>query len=121
MADPFPCAFLLLVGVLFTCGFRRDYPNELPELNYRALRGVTSKQLKELTEKVEAQAQELLGMQMLFPLAQVVKDWLDEKNMDNISKQKEASRAKDELEAEKEKEVRSTELSGRFPNPLLPT
>lgn len=75
-------------------------------MNFRTLRGVTSKQLKELTEKVETHAQELLGMQMLFPLAQLVKDWLDEQNMDNISKQKEASRAKDELEAEQEKEVR---------------
>lgn len=113
--------FLPSVGILFTCGFRKDYPNEPPEMNFRTLRGVTPKQLKVLTEKVETHAQELLGMQMLFPLAQLVKDWLDEQNMDNISKQKEASRAKDELEAEKEKEVRSSperfELSAKTPQP----
>ena len=91
---------------MFSCSYRKDYPNEVPEMSIRSLRGVNSKQLKELTEKMDSQAQELLGMQMLFPIAQLVKDWLDEQNMDNISKQKEAMRAKDELEIEKEKEVR---------------
>jgi N-acetylglutamate synthase-like GNAT family acetyltransferase len=71
----------------------------------RPLKGVTSKQAKELMERLDEQAKELIGMQMLFPLAQFVKDWLDEQNTDNLSKQKDAARAKDELEIEKEKEV----------------
>ena len=71
----------------------------------RPIKGVTSKQAKELLEKLEEQAREMLGMQMLFPLAQFLKDWLDEQNTDNLARQKEAARAKDELEIEKEKEV----------------
>ena len=74
----------------------------------RPLRGVTSKQSKELLDKLDEQAKEMVGMQMLFSLAQYLKDWLDEQNTDNLAKQKEAARAKDELEIEKEKEVRDS-------------
>lgn len=101
-------ALLALVGAMVTLTFKKDYPNEGPEMSLKPLKGVTSKQSKELMEKLETQAQESLGMPMLFALTQTVKDWLDEQNMDSISKQKEAAKAQDELEMEKEKEVRFT-------------
>lgn len=102
--------FFPSVGLLFEITFRKDYPNELPDMMVRPLRGVTSKQSKELLDKLDEQAKEMLGMQMLFSLAQYLKDWLDEQNTDNLAKQKEAARAKDELEIEKEKEVRHSVL-----------
>jgi N-acetylglutamate synthase-like GNAT family acetyltransferase len=99
---------------VFEVTFRKDYPNELPDMMVRPLKGVTSKQTKELMEKLQEQARELIGMQMLYPLAQFLKDWLDEQNTDNLAKQKEAARAKDELEMEKEKEVRKRYFTGLF-------
>lgn len=96
------------VGLSLEVTLRKDYPNEIPDLMVRPLKGVTSKQAKELLEKLVEQARELVGMQMLYPLAQYLKDWLDEQNKDNLSKQKDAAKAKEELEIEKEKEVRAS-------------
>lgn len=77
------------------------------------------------------QAKELIGMQMIFSLSQTLKarscdfvlpsadcrnrfwliltiqDWLDDQNMDELTKQKEKDRAKEEVELEKEALVRS--------------
>lgn len=94
------------VGLVYEITYKSGYPNVLPDMMVRPLKGVASKQAKELLDKLSEQANDMLGMQMLYPLAQFLKDWLDEKNTDSLTKQKDAARAKDELEAEKEREVR---------------
>lgn len=108
-----------LVGLSLEVTLRKDYPNEIPDLMVRPLKGVTSKQSKELLEKLVEQAKELVGMQMVFPLAQYLKDWLDEQNKDNLAKQKDAAKAKEELEIEKEKEVRSAPSASQTPSSRL--
>jgi hypothetical protein len=129
------------VGLVLEVTYTDDYPNEVPRLSVRSLKGISSKLCRELQDKIMATAQELVGMQMIYNLAQELKvrswdsifmhrkklhlrryeidvcpklkltsfvsqDWLDEQNMDELTKQKEKDKAKEEVEIEKEAAVR---------------
>eukprot|EP01112_Ceratiomyxa_fruticulosa_P015740 TRINITY_DN4670_c0_g2_i1.p1 TRINITY_DN4670_c0_g2~~TRINITY_DN4670_c0_g2_i1.p1 ORF type:complete len:227 (-),score=42.72 TRINITY_DN4670_c0_g2_i1:40-720(-) len=80
------------VAINLEITYTKDYPNEVPIIRVRGKRGVNSTIEKELQEKVTKQAEESLGMAMVFTLAQTIKDWLDENNQEEeeVEEEKEA-------------------------------
>lgn len=76
------------------------YPNELPKFSLEDTFGLDDDQLAEVEQKVLRQAEEDLGSPMVFNLATVCKEWLDDHNVD----QKEARKAR-MLQAEEEREA----------------
>lgn len=89
----------------FIVQFKPNYPDELPNMVLKPLRGVTNAQCKSLLEELKTQGEDLLGMEMIFNLSQYIKEWLDDQNMDALDKKKEASKAQEELDIERERAV----------------
>lgn len=44
-------------------------------------------------------------MEMIYPLTQILKEWVDEENMDTLDKQKEKAKVEEELEIQRERDV----------------
>jgi len=74
-----------LVGIEMEVTYTSKYPQEAPMVRLKSKKGVTEPQRKELEAKVKLQAQENLGIAMIFTLAQTVKDWLDAHNDDEYN------------------------------------
>lgn len=55
-----------------------EYPAVVPEVQVRVLKGVSSRSALELQTALRDEAQRSLGAPMVFTLAQMLKDWLDE-------------------------------------------
>jgi len=65
----------LILEVLYT----ENYPNELPKFNVKPWKStINSKQCKALQDKLIEQAQEFIGMQMIYNLTQSLKVHNDE-------------------------------------------
>lgn len=73
------------------------YPDEPPLLKVRSLQGIKDADIRELQEKLEGEANENLGMAMMYTLATSAKEWLREKHG-----QKEDDDAGDEVEEKEE-------------------
>eukprot|EP00026_Physarum_polycephalum_P016851 Phypoly_transcript_17873.p1 GENE.Phypoly_transcript_17873~~Phypoly_transcript_17873.p1 ORF type:complete len:231 (+),score=53.17 Phypoly_transcript_17873:95-787(+) len=54
------------------------YPQEIPALSLKAVKGVNAHELFDLEKSLREQAKDNIGTAMIFTLAQVVKEWLDE-------------------------------------------
>ncbi|XP_010545629.1 PREDICTED: RWD domain-containing protein 1 [Tarenaya hassleriana] len=55
-----------------------NYPDEVPHLDVKSIRGIHNSDLKTLKQKLEQEATENLGMAMIYTLVTSVKDWLNE-------------------------------------------
>jgi len=55
-----------------------NYPQEIPSLSLKAEKGVNAHEMYDLEKSLRAQAKDNIGTAMIFTLAQVVKEWLDE-------------------------------------------
>lgn len=64
------------LGLIFS--HTEKYPDEMPLLNVRSIRGIHTSDLKVLKEKLEQEASENLGMAMIYTLVSSAKDWLTE-------------------------------------------
>ncbi|XP_071742596.1 uncharacterized protein [Rutidosis leptorrhynchoides] len=67
---------LLRLGLIFS--HTEKYPDEIPLLNVKSIRGIHTSDLKVLKEKLEQEASENLGMAMIYTLVSSAKDWLSE-------------------------------------------
>ncbi|XP_076932611.1 uncharacterized protein LOC143598219 [Bidens hawaiensis] len=65
------------LGLIFS--HTEKYPDEVPLLNVRSIRGIHTSDLKVLKEKLEQEASENLGMAMIYTLVSSAKDWLSER------------------------------------------
>jgi len=70
------------VGLVLHVVYTRDYPNELPEFKVKKTHGITGEQLTIIEEKLTQQATESVGTPMVYNLAQICKEWLDDNNID---------------------------------------
>ncbi|KAI3512562.1 hypothetical protein L2E82_27690 [Cichorium intybus] len=64
------------LGLIFS--HTEKYPDEIPLLNVKSIRGIHTSDLKTLKEKLEQEATENLGMAMIYTLVSSAKDWLSE-------------------------------------------
>ncbi|KAJ9559553.1 hypothetical protein OSB04_004713 [Centaurea solstitialis] len=64
------------LGLIFS--HTEKYPDEVPLLNVKSIRGIHTSDLKVLKEKLEQEALENLGMSMIYTLVSSAKDWLSE-------------------------------------------
>nr|XP_043636069.1 RWD domain-containing protein 1 isoform X1 [Erigeron canadensis] len=64
------------LGLIFS--HTEKYPDEIPLLNVKSIRGIHNSDLKVLKEKLEQEASENLGMAMIYTLVSSAKDWLSE-------------------------------------------
>lgn len=55
-----------------------NYPDEVPLLDVKSIRGIHVSDLTILKEKLEQEATENLGMAMMYTLVSSAKDWLSE-------------------------------------------
>eukprot|EP01114_Cavostelium_apophysatum_P023211 TRINITY_DN8676_c0_g1_i1.p1 TRINITY_DN8676_c0_g1~~TRINITY_DN8676_c0_g1_i1.p1 ORF type:complete len:229 (+),score=59.20 TRINITY_DN8676_c0_g1_i1:114-800(+) len=76
------------VGVTLEVTFPSKYPNVLPEWSLIDVFGITDEQQNFLESKIRAQAEESIGAPMVFNLAQICKEWLDENNIDTMELEK---------------------------------
>ncbi|KAK9069723.1 hypothetical protein SSX86_010117 [Deinandra increscens subsp. villosa] len=65
------------LGLIFS--HTEKYPDEIPLLNVKSIRGIHTSDLKVLKEKLEEEASENLGMAMIYTLVSSAKDWLSER------------------------------------------
>lgn len=65
------------LGLIFA--HTEKYPDEIPLLNVKSIRGIHTADLKVLKEKLEQEASENLGMAMIYTLVTSAKDWLSER------------------------------------------
>lgn len=74
------------------------YPDEVPLLNVKSIRGIHTSDLKVLKEKLEQEALENLGMSMIYTLVSSAKDWLSEIfAQDDVNDDEEEAAEKDEV------------------------
>lgn len=103
---------IFVVGLTLEVTFTKEYPNEFPEFKIRDSFGIDSNQVKEIETKIKQrvilslfsiwldQAEESIGMPMVFNLASAAKEWLDDNNFSKEEKVK-----LKQLKVEQEKEV----------------
>ncbi|CAH1425479.1 unnamed protein product [Lactuca virosa] len=85
------------LGLIFS--HTEKYPDEIPLLNLKSIKGIPASDLKVLKEKLEQEASENLGMAMIYTLVTSAKEWFAERfdqdtDNDNI---KEETANKDEI------------------------
>ncbi|XP_076927442.1 uncharacterized protein LOC143598413 [Bidens hawaiensis] len=65
------------LGLIFS--HTDKYPDEIPLLNLKSIKGIQTSDLKVLKEKLEREACENLGMAMIYSLVTSSKEWLAER------------------------------------------
>nr|VDC71130.1 unnamed protein product [Brassica rapa] len=68
--------FAVQLGLVFS--HTDNYPDEVPLLDVKSIRGIHVSDLTILKEKLEQEAAENLGMAMMYTLVSSAKDWLSE-------------------------------------------
>ncbi|XP_033146890.1 RWD domain-containing protein 1 isoform X1 [Brassica rapa] len=68
--------FAVQLGLVFS--HTENYPDEVPLLDVKSIRGIHVSDLTILKEKLEQEAAENLGMAMMYTLVSSAKDWLSE-------------------------------------------
>ncbi|CAI9286320.1 unnamed protein product [Lactuca saligna] len=85
------------LGLIFS--HTEKYPDEIPLLNLKSIKGIPSSDLKFLKEKLEQEALDNLGMAMIYTLVTSAKEWFTErfdKDTDNDNIEEETTN-KDEI------------------------
>ncbi|KAK6914787.1 RWD domain [Dillenia turbinata] len=86
----------VLLALIFS--HTEKYPDEPPQLNLKSLRGIQGEDLRILKEKLDKEANENLGMAMVYTLVTSAKEWLSEKfGQDGMDKNGEEEADKDEI------------------------
>ncbi|KAJ4733136.1 RWD domain-containing protein 1 [Rhynchospora pubera] len=75
------------------------YPDEPPLLNVKSIKGIRPDDLALLKEKLQNEAEENLGMAMIYTLATSAKEWLTEKfcGGDDVEESEETGKTEDEV------------------------
>jgi len=68
------------VVVDLVCKYTPKYPEELPDLSVKVVRGLTDKQVVALTGVITVCAEENIGMPMVYTITDVVVQWLLDNN-----------------------------------------
>ncbi|MFS7992247.1 putative RWD domain-containing protein [Helianthus anomalus] len=69
--------FEVQLGLVFSHTLK--YPDEIPLLNLRSIKGISASDLTVLKEKLEQEASENLGMAMIYSLVTSSKEWVTER------------------------------------------
>nr|GEX33211.1 RWD domain-containing protein 1-like isoform X1 [Tanacetum cinerariifolium] len=85
------------LGLIFS--HTEKYPDEIPLLNLKSIKGIQASDLKDLKEKLEQKASENLGMAMIYTLVTSVNEWFAERFAADImsDNNQEAAADKDEI------------------------
>jgi len=100
---------LVEAGIVVT--FTEKYPNEVPIIQIENIKGMNAQRSDELQKKLLNEAQNNLGMAMIFTLAQSAKDYLLECNEkvveynDTVKKEEERRLQGDQKESDYEEEI----------------
>jgi len=100
---------LVEAGIIVT--FTEKYPNEVPIIQIENIKGMNAQRSDELQKKLLNEAQNNLGMAMIFTLAQSAKDYLLECNEkvveynDTVKKEEERRLQGDQKESDYEEEI----------------
>ncbi|KAN0027253.1 hypothetical protein ACTFIU_009943 [Dictyostelium citrinum] len=70
------------VGIILDIIFSVDYPNSVPKIDLIPHLGLEKEDILELQGKVIQEAENNVGMSMIFILGGLIKEWLDENNID---------------------------------------
>ncbi|KAK5575212.1 hypothetical protein RB653_010468 [Dictyostelium firmibasis] len=70
------------IGIILDIIFSVDYPNSVPKIDLIPNLGLEKVDILELQGKVLQEAENNIGMSMIFILAGLIKEWLDENNID---------------------------------------
>ncbi|CAM9190369.1 unnamed protein product [Phaeothamnion confervicola] len=70
------------VGVDFICEIPPEYPEVVPSINIAVTKGLTPKQRELLLDLAEEKARENVGMVMGYSVAEAVREWLCDNNVD---------------------------------------
>lgn len=73
---------VMFVSLKLFCTFPDTYPDVMPEITVEPVKGIDERQVRQLTDKLAAEAEASVGLAMVFNLAEVAKDWLTENNKD---------------------------------------
>ncbi|KAL8252432.1 hypothetical protein R6Q59_036125 [Mikania micrantha] len=99
------------LGLIFS--HTEKYPDEIPLLNVRSIRGIHTSDLKVLKEKLEQEASENLGMAMIYTLVSSAKDWLSERfaqNADDDDNDEDVAEKDEKVEGFNHKKDLSTKI-----------
>jgi len=103
------------VGVVLKCAYPTNYPEVVPRIEIRVLKGLSAEEAEELLAVANKAAKEELGSPGLFAVTEEVKEWLREHNEDKgdgsafAQMQLRAKRAADQKAKEKRAEEEAQE------------
>ena len=86
--------------------FPETYPDVVPEITLESQRGLKEDALNELRAKLKGEAEESVGMPMIFNLAESAKEWLMERNIKS-----EDSMSMHEQMVERQRKAKEKELA----------
>ncbi|XP_071716125.1 uncharacterized protein [Rutidosis leptorrhynchoides] len=81
-ADETDSADPVQMGLIFS--HTEKYPDEIPLLNLKSIKGIQPSDLKVLKEKLEQEASENIGMAMIYTLVTSANEWFAERFVQNI-------------------------------------
>jgi RWD domain/DRG Family Regulatory Proteins, Tma46 len=64
--------------------FPKTYPETIPVMSVRNIKGMNEKWSNELVEKLKVSANDFVGGPMIFSLVEIAKDWMTERNLPGI-------------------------------------
>mmetsp|Transcript_11579 Transcript_11579/g.32800 ORF Transcript_11579/g.32800 Transcript_11579/m.32800 type:complete len:287 (+) Transcript_11579:67-927(+) len=88
------------VGIMAKFTLPVDYPDVVPEIEISALMGLTAKHCDVLVDMAKAEGENLIGTAMIFPICDVLREWLAENNSDQTDESMHAQMMR-KIEAEK--------------------
>ncbi|KYQ91102.1 hypothetical protein DLAC_08008 [Tieghemostelium lacteum] len=93
------------VGIILDIKFTTEYPNEIPNIELIPHLKLTKDKIQDLHIDIVKQANENIGTSMIFILAGVIKEWLDQNNVDPdlVEEVEEVEESSSEEEEEQER------------------
>ena len=99
--------------------YPKMYPEVVPSLEIESEKGLNKTQIEELSDVLKENAEENLGMPMVFTLAEAAKEWMQERNVESKgdgSAFERMQQRKQEIERAKLKEAQKQEEKERRQN-----
>ncbi|EGC30697.1 hypothetical protein DICPUDRAFT_157517 [Dictyostelium purpureum] len=89
------------IGIILDIVFSEDYPNSVPKIELVPTLNVEKENILDLEQQIIQEAENNIGMSMIFILAGLIKEWLDNNNIDPESLLVEESSEEEPEEEEK--------------------
>lgn len=103
------------VGIKLNLKLPKEYPTVLPDMKIEGLKGLTEKHTQILLETAKEEAENNLGMPMIFTISEILKEWLIENNRDQTDQSMYAQMMAKVEDAEREKQ-KDEEYKQRWEN-----